>query len=56
MPGNVKHFLQLNILNVTIGPKYEYVARPGNASEFYFHFHIHKLEADYRRNKVSGRY
>ena len=49
-------FWQLKLLNVALRPKYECVARPGNASEFYFHFHIHKLEADYQRNKVGGRY
>ena len=47
-------FWQLKILNVAIRPKYECVARPGNASEFYFRFHIHKLEADYQR-KRGGR-
>ena len=51
---NKKHFWQLKILNVAIQPKYERVARPGNTSEFYFHFHIHTLEADYQRNKVGG--
>ena len=44
----------MKILNVAIPPKYERVARPGKTSEFYFHFHIHKLKADYRRNKVGG--
>ena len=53
---NKKQFWQLKILNVAIRLKYECVARPGNASEFYFHFHIHKLEADYQKNEVGGRY
>ena len=29
---------------MAIRPKYECVARSGNASDFYFHFHIHKLK------------
>ena len=49
----LKRFWQLKILKVAIQLKNECVARPGNASEFYFHFHIHKLEADYRRIEVG---
>ena len=44
----------MKMLNVAIRSKYECVARPGSASEFYFHFDIHKLEADYRRIEAGA--
>ena len=35
---NKKHFSATENTKCAIRPKYECVARPGNASEFYFHF------------------
>ena len=46
---NKEHFLYLKILNVADRLKYETVSEAGNDSEFNFHFHIHKLDADYRK-------
>ena len=42
---NKRHFFAT--LNMTIRQKYESVGGSGIDSEFNFHFHIHKLEADY---------
>ena len=44
-------FLYLKILNVVDRLKNEPVSEAGNDSEFNFLFHIHELDADYRKSK-----